>query len=316
MKQTINGVLLLDKPSGISSNKALQRSRYYYQARKAGHTGTLDPLASGLLPICFGEATKFASFALHGSKEYIATICFGSVSTTYDSEGIITPVEAKTLIDEIQFKLSCKKFVGEIDQLPPIYSALKVAGKPLYSYARAGQEVDINARKVNIYSIDILNFDETNQQAMIKVACGAGTYIRSLAHDIGQDLACGGYLSALKRIKCNDFCLDNAISLAELETCSLELKHKHLFNIDVLVKHLPLLKVSPEEYAYLRHGHSTIGLNANNDSSSSATVEEVSLASPPLFRLYYNDNFIGIASIQNQSIIPKRLIGTDYLLAI
>lgn len=304
MKQIVNGVLLLDKPSGISSNKALQRARYLYQAKKAGHTGTLDPLASGLLPICFGEATKFASFALTGIKEYIATFKLGFVSDTYDAEGIIKPISGASIVLLQNFIDICNSFIGVINQVPPIYSALKVAGRPLYSYARNNELITIKARQVSIYNIDILSFDEEDQSVTLKVNCSAGTYIRSLAHDIGQALGSGAYLSLLRRCGCANFQLDNAVSLDKLAELDLVARHKLLLSPEILVNHLLSYNLNGNEYDYLRHGHSAkLATQALNTNSYDA-------------RLYYKNIFIGVAKLDSEVIIPKRLISTNYLLAL
>jgi len=213
-KQNISGVLLLNKPYGLSSNTALQKTKRIFNAAKAGHTGTLDPLATGLLPICLGEATKFSSFLLDADKEYIATIKLGVATTTYDAEGEIT-ANNKVTSSNAEILECINSFIGKITQYPPIYSALKVKGRALYDYARNGEEVEIKSREVTIHELELIEFiseDEFN----LRVLSSKGTYIRSLAHDIGQKLGCGAHLSGLVRTKTNHFNIQQSKTLEEL----------------------------------------------------------------------------------------------------
>ena len=191
-RRPLDGVLLLDKPCGMTSNTALQRARWMFRAQKGGHTGVLDPLATGLLPLCFGEATKFSAFLLDADKGYRATLRFGAVSSTLDREGEITPV-APPAFDREQLEAVIRDFMGVIDQVPPMYSALKFQGKALYEYARAGVEIERKVRQVTIHRIDLLAFD--GETAVMDVACSKGTYIRTLAADIGERLGCVWCLS-------------------------------------------------------------------------------------------------------------------------
>ena len=188
IKRNVNGVLLLDKPLGFSSNQALQKVKWLYQAAKAGHTGTLDPLATGLLPICLGEATKFSQYVTDADKTYFATIKLGITTTTADAEGEVLST-APVNITQSQFELACQKFIGEISQMPPMYSAIKHKGKPLYTYAREGVDIARQARLVPIKNIKINEL--LGDVAQITVTCGKGTYIRTLAEDIGAKLGCG-----------------------------------------------------------------------------------------------------------------------------
>ncbi|MBU3694858.1 MAG: tRNA pseudouridine(55) synthase TruB, partial [Rhodocyclaceae bacterium] len=212
--RAVDGLLLLDKPSGITSNAALQRARRVLQAEKAGHTGTLDPLASGLLPLCFGQATKFARFLLDADKRYTATVAFGLTTTTGDSDG--EPLERRPVaVDEPTLRTVLARFTGAIEQVPPMYSALKRDGRPLYDYARAGIEVERAARPVTLHAIDLLAFD--GAQAVLDVSCSKGTYIRVLAEDIGAALGCGAHLAGLRRTATSGWRADEAVALAEFE---------------------------------------------------------------------------------------------------
>ena len=213
IKRHIDGVLLLDKPLGFSSNQALQKVKWLFQAAKAGHTGSLDPLATGVLPICFGEATKFSHFLLDSDKSYRALVKFGSTTTTGDAEGEVLTTAAVN-VSPHQLQDALNKFRGEISQVPPMYSALKHQGKALYEYARQGVDIDRLARAVNIYDITLNQFD--GQQAEITVVCSKGTYIRSLAHDFGKAVNSGAYLSALCRTKIGAYDLKDALSIDDM----------------------------------------------------------------------------------------------------
>lgn len=290
MKNKIDGVLLLNKPLGLSSNTALQKVKRIYKAQKAGHTGTLDPLATGLLPICFGEATKFAKYLLESDKEYIATIKLGEATTTYDSEGeIVSSGKVNVTIDEI--RQSLVRFTGEIDQIPPIYSALKVNGKALYEYARNNEDVIINSRSVHIYLNELLEFVAPNI-IKIRVCCSKGTYIRTLAHDIGTYLGCGAHLVGLVRTKTNNFNLDNGINLDDLSIMPEAMHLALILPVDILVQHLSRIDLTADEFKYVKNGHQFY--------SQAATLDQV--------RLYYQDNFLGVANVINDYICPVRLI--------
>lgn len=199
-RRDVHGVLLLDKPIGWSSNDALIRAKRLLWAKKAGHTGTLDPLATGLLPLCFGEATKFSQDLLDADKTYETVVRLGIRTSTADAEGEVLSERPVSVTPE-QLQAAIARFVGEIDQVPPMHSALKKDGKPLYEYARAGQTVERAARRVTIYAIDLLATDLQSAEPTItlRVSCSKGTYIRTLGEDIGEALGCGGHLVALRR---------------------------------------------------------------------------------------------------------------------
>jgi tRNA pseudouridine55 synthase len=209
----VDGILLLDKPLGLSSNQALQQVRKLFNARKAGHCGSLDPLATGVLPICLGEATKFSSYLLGANKTYRAGCRLGQTTSSGDAEGEIletTPVQ----VDVAQIEAVLEEFVGEIDQVPPMYSALKHQGKRLYQLAREGKEVERAARRITIYHLQMLGFD--GQTLDIDVGCSKGTYIRTLAEDIGKRLGCGAHLSALRRSSVEGFDQRDALTMEQL----------------------------------------------------------------------------------------------------
>ena len=208
------GFLNINKPKGITSHDVVSKLRKILGIKQIGHTGTLDPFATGVLPIAIGKATKFIEY-LDDDKAYIATVKFGSNTDTYDIDGEVTETfDKKVKEDDVVSAL--KNFEGEISQLPPIYSAIKKDGKKLYEYARAGEKVEITPRKVFISQIKLLDFNEDTQSARIKVACSAGTYIRSVAYDLGKILNCGAYLSELERIKAGKFGIENSVKLADI----------------------------------------------------------------------------------------------------
>jgi len=230
--QLIDGVLLLDKPEGLSSNHALQRAKRALDARKAGHTGTLDPFATGLLVCCLGRATKLAGQLLESDKGYLATLSLGTETDSGDLTGDVVArapdgfsgVSLQSLLDVLP------EFRGEIEQIPPMHSALKRDGKPLYKYARAGIEVERPPRKVTIHRLDVLS--HTSTEVQIEVLCSKGTYIRTLAQDIGRRLGCGAHLSALRRTQVGPFHVDDAIGLERLQ--SMDNPQSVLINLDDL----------------------------------------------------------------------------------
>ncbi len=232
----VDGVLLLDKPSGITSNLALQKARRMLGAAKAGHTGTLDPMASGLLPLTFGEATKFSADLLDAAKTYEATITLGVTTTTGDAEGEVTANQAvETSLDRVDDVL--RSLRGTIEQVPPMYSALKRHGKPLYAYARAGVDVERAPRAVTIHRLERLGF--LGAELRVRVECSKGTYVRVLAEDVGRLLECGAHLSALRRTHVGDLALDRAITLEALEQLDQAARRAALLPPDALITRLP-----------------------------------------------------------------------------
>jgi tRNA pseudouridine55 synthase len=217
----VHGVLLLDKPLGLSSNQALQKAKWLLRAEKAGHTGTLDPLASGVLPLCFGAATKFSQLHLDADKTYETTVRLGVRTSTADAEGdVIDTRPVSCSVGQVVEVLD--RFMGEIDQVPPMHSALKKNGKALYEYAREGETVERDARRVTIHDIELLHMqlDGNAPQLRLRVVCSKGTYIRTLGEDIGEALGCGGHLTALRRVVTGPFDVADAITLDALEAMS------------------------------------------------------------------------------------------------
>jgi len=253
-RRRLDGVLLLDKSLGLSSNHALQAARRLYNAEKAGHTGTLDPLATGLLPLCFGEATKFSGELLHADKRYVATVQLGVTTTTADAEGEVLerrPVE----VGRLGVEAALAAFVGEIEQVPPMYSALKRDGKPLYEYARAGIEIERAARRVSIYELRLLDWgDALAGRFIFEVRCSKGTYVRTLAADIGERLGCGAHLAALRRTGIGDLDVVQAYSLATLETLAAEARDALLLLPDALLSGLGEARLDVADTVRLRHG--------------------------------------------------------------
>lgn len=239
------GFINIYKPKGMTSHDVVAVLRRVTKIKQIGHTGTLDPFAEGVLPVCIGKATRLIEY-LTDEKEYLATVKFGSATTTYDLEGEVTQCfDKKITRNEIEDAL--KIFEGEILQLPPIYSAIKVKGKKLYEYARKGEEVEIQPRKVTIQKIELKNFDENAQTAEILISCSKGTYIRSIAHDLGQNLNCGGHLIKLIRTKAGKFTVENSVQLDGINAS------ENLINpLEML--DFPKIELSPSEYEKILHG--------------------------------------------------------------
>lgn len=254
-RRRLDGVLLLDKSLGLSSNQALQTARRFFRAEKAGHTGTLDPLATGLLPLCFGEATKFAGELLHADKRYVATVQLGITTETADAEGRVLqsrPVE----LDCSQVEAALASFVGDIDQVPPMYSALKRDGKPLYEYARAGIELDRAPRRVSIYQLRLLDASEliAAGRFVFEVHCSKGTYVRTLAADIGERLGCGAHLAGLRRTAIGSLDLARAHTLTFLESLPEDARDALLLPPDGLLSGLDEAMLDVADAARLRQG--------------------------------------------------------------
>ncbi|MEO6353000.1 MAG: tRNA pseudouridine(55) synthase TruB [Burkholderiaceae bacterium] len=236
LRQAIDGVLLLDKPVGWSSNDALIKVKRLLNAKKAGHTGTLDPFATGLLPLCFGEATKFAQDLLDADKSYEAIVHLGITTTTGDTEGEVLEMHAVD-VTQIQIDAALLKFVGEIDQIPPMYSALKRDGKPLYEYARAGITLDRAARRVSIHALECVQYSAP--YLTLRVTCSKGTYIRVLGEDIGAELGCGAHLRALRRTQVGALMLTGALTLDQMIEMPELLRSQSLAPVDALLSSFP-----------------------------------------------------------------------------
>jgi tRNA pseudouridine55 synthase len=289
----IHGVLLLDKPAGLTSNAALQRVRRVFGRIKAGHTGTLDPLATGLLPICLGEATKFSHSLLDADKTYEAMIRLGFVSSTGDAEGTIQESGMQDFEDE-KLQEVVRAFTGPILQRPPMHSALKKDGRPLYAYARAGIEIDRNVRNVFVKNLEIIDLKKNSLS--IKVTCSKGTYIRVLAQDMGEALGCGGYLSALRRTRIADLDIASAIGLEDLEKFGPVVASTYLLSVDWLVSAYPALRLDSTE--------------AKRVSTGLVVRPAVEVVQQGLVRLYGpTGTFLGVGEGRSGGIVaPKRML--------
>ncbi|WP_404415716.1 tRNA pseudouridine(55) synthase TruB [Vreelandella aquamarina] len=293
----VNGVLLLDKPKGMSSNHALQRVRRLLEAQKAGHTGTLDPMATGLLPICLGEATKFSAHLLEADKVYRTRVELGVITDSGDAEGAVIERREVPELTAEQVERALSRFRGEIEQVPPMYSALKYQGKKLYELAREGRHVERAARRINVYDARLLSLDDRAFE--LEVSCSKGTYIRTLAEDIGLVLGCGAHISALRRLKTGPFGADTMWTLDALEQLDDQAaREAQLMPVDVLVEHLPCQVVDEQAYQRLSHGQS-------------AQLETSACTPNTLMRLYHASVFIGLGVVKGDNeVAPKRLLSS------
>lgn len=299
IRRDVSGILILDKPRGMSSNQALQKVRWLLNAEKAGHTGSLDPLATGVLPLCFGEATKFSQYLLDADKGYETVAQLGVTTTTGDAEGEVLERRDVTVgRDELEAALG--RFRGEIQQVPPMYSALKKDGQPLYKLARAGEVVEREARSVTIARLELLAFDST--KATLSVSCSKGTYIRTLVEDLGQVLGCGGHVAELRRTQAGPFNLSQAIILEELEKAHAEggneALDRFLLPSDSGLEHWPLVQLSEHSAYYWLHG------------------QPVRAPEAPKFGMLrvqdHTGRFIGIGEVSDDGrIAPRRLIRSE-----
>ena len=247
----INGVLLLDKPGGMTSNFALQTARRLLNAAKAGHTGTLDPMATGLLPLTFGEATKFSADLLEADKSYRATLKLGVTTSTGDADGDVLETRAVN-VSRAEVDIALSRFVGTIEQVPPMHSALKRDGRPLYELARAGEEVERVARQITVHRLALV--EHRDDAIVVDVDCSKGTYVRVLAEDIGRTLGCGAHLSALRRTRAGRLCVDDAVTLAALEAMGPKERHARLLPEDELLASLATLQLDDVLAARFRQG--------------------------------------------------------------
>ncbi len=300
-RERVDGVLLLDKPRGVSSNHALLAARRLLGAEKAGHGGTLDPMASGLLPVLFGEATKFAHDLLEADKSYLARLVLGETSTTADAEGVISPTHLARP-SESDFLQVLRQFVGPIVQIPPMHSALKHQGRPLYDYARSGLSVERQGRTVTIHSIELLEF--AADSASIRVACSKGTYVRTLAEDIGQAAGCGAWLGDLRRESVAAMNLTDSLSIESLEAMDLPIRRSALAPLDTLLQTLPRVDLAAPE-----------ALRFSQGQRLRVAPRSLSPALPPAdptqcgrVRVYRGAQLLGIATLDDGVIAPQRLL--------
>jgi len=287
----VHGLLLLDKPAGISSNKALQDVRLLYRASKAGHTGSLDPLATGLLPVCFGEATKVSAFMLEQDKRYRVVVKLGVITDSGDAEGQTVSVHPVPVLHEQDITSCLAGFTGAIQQVPPMYSALKHQGKRLYELAREGRVVERKARLVTIHELRCLGF--AKDCLTLDVRCSKGTYIRTLAEDIGKALGCGATVMQLRRLEVGSFAIDQAWSIEQLRQIETpaELLEK-LLPVDAALLHWPKVDLNQEQAGFIKQGGQVL----------LQTCESGQV------RMYCNDCFIGIGEVSgNGKLQPKRL---------
>lgn len=290
-RRAVHGVLLLDKPVGLSSNHALQRAKRLLRAEKAGHTGTLDPLASGLLPLCFGAATKFAQACLDADKRYRATLALGERTASADRETAV--IERRPVVLNRQaIDTALQRFIGTIEQVPPMHSALKKDGKALYDYARAGVELEREPRRVTIHRIDVVSWQ--GAELVLDVACSKGTYIRTLADDIGQALGCGAHLAALRRTGAGGLDVRNAVTPDALEAMPEAERDALLQPIDCLLADWPAVRLGADDA-----GRFLSGLRRRIDGADTAAV-----------RVYGRepDAFLGSAHITAGELIADRLL--------
>ena len=293
-REFLNGVLLLNKPVGLTSNAALQKAKRLLNAQKAGHTGTLDPFADGLLPLCYGEATKFSHYLLDADKTYRAVMHLGVTTTTGDPEGdVLSTRSVNVSRDDILAVLP--RFLGEIEQIPPMHSALKHQGRPLYEYARAGIEIDRPPRCITIHALDLI--DCALPRAVFDVRCSSGTYIRTLAQDIGEALGCGAHLIALTRTASGIFDLEHAHTLAHLEALPADERRLLLLPSDCLVQHLPEIELDEAACMALCQGRQ---VNSQHVATELARIYDTAR------------QFIGLAQVdQHGAIVSRRLINTS-----
>lgn len=296
IRRAVDGIILLDKPKGFSSNAALQKVRWLLNAEKAGHTGSLDPLATGVLPLCFGEATKFSQYLLDADKGYETLMQLGVTTTTADAEGEVLERRPVT-VGRADIEALLPRFRGEISQIPPMYSALKRDGQPLYKLARAGEVVEREPRSVTIARLELLSCEA--EQARLAVDCTKGTYIRTLVEDIGQLLGCGAHVAELRRTKAGPFDLSRTVTLEELERVHAEGGHEavdqFLLPSDSGLQHWPLLQFSEHSSFYWLQG------------------QPVRAPEAPKFGMVrvqdHNGRFIGIGEVSEDGrIAPRRLI--------
>ena len=290
-RRALHGVLLLDKPLGWTSNDALQKAKGMLRALKAGHTGTLDPLATGLLPICFGAATKFSQVSLDADKAYRATLRLGQRSSTGDGEGEIVDVAAPDF-DRAALDRAIAALTGPIAQLPPMHSALKKDGRALYEYARAGQNVERTPRQVTIHRLDVVEWQ--GDRLVVDVRCSKGTYIRTLAEDLGERLGCGAWLQALRRTATGPLTVDNALTLEALQAMSESEREAALLPADALLADWPEVRLPDDEA-----GRFLTGLR-----------RRIALGDAPAVRVYGPQPraFLGSAHITGGELIADRLL--------
>lgn len=289
----------MDKPAGISSNDVVQQAKRLFDAQKVGHTGSLDPLATGVLPLCFGEATKFSQYLLDADKKYWAQVRLGITTETGDADGEVIAQADASSVTPAQAVAALETFVGEIEQIPSMYSALKHQGQPLYKLARKGIEVERAPRQVSIYSAELLQFSEASIE--LRVHCSKGTYIRSLAEDLGAALGCGAHVSALRRLAAGPYEEGQATTLAELcETNDMQEMDALLLPVSSAVDSWPAVRLHEDTAHYVRQGQPVQVAHAPTD----GWVQ--------IFELAEEDRFLGVGEILTDGrVAPRRLVAND-----
>lgn len=301
--RAVSGILVLDKPLGVSSNHALQAAKRLYFAAKAGHTGSLDPLATGVLPLCFGEATKFSQYLLDADKAYQSTFVLGTVTDSGDAEGQILETNDASDVGEADVQQALEAFRGEIEQVPSMFSAIKQNGQPLYKLARQGIEVERKSRTVVIKKLELLEFRPGERpEADIYLECSKGTYVRSIAEDLGQALGCGAHVSALRRTKAGPFSLEDSVTMNTLETLkqndAVAQMDDLLLPADTAVKSLPLVELGESGGFYIRQGQPVLVPNAPGSGMVRVALE--------------TGEFLGVGEILDDGrVAPRRLIVTQ-----
>ncbi|WP_220225771.1 tRNA pseudouridine(55) synthase TruB [Gilliamella sp. ESL0443] len=289
-RRDVHGVLLLDKPQGMTSNDALQKVKRLFNAKKAGHTGALDPLATGMLPICFGEATKFSQYLLDSDKRYRVIAKLGERTDTSDADGQIISTRSVN-ITQSQIDEALTHFRGDILQVPTMFSALKYQGKPLYEYARQGIVIEREARPITIYENQFIQYDSTKHELTLEIHCSKGTYIRTIIDDLGELLGCGAHVIYLRRLQVSNYPIDNMITLDELQN------EPMLMPVDSPLQDCPKVVLSESQGKDILLGRTVIVEN-------SVSVET-------LVRIYQGQQFIGAGTQILNKLSPKRLISTS-----
>lgn len=299
----VNGILLLDKPLGDSSNRALQQAKRLYFAAKAGHTGSLDPLATGVLPLCFGEATKFSQYLLDADKAYDSTFLLGKITASGDSEGELLETRDASAVSESDVLAAMKAFRGEIEQIPSMFSAIKHQGQPLYKLARQGKEVERKVRRVTISRFELLDFRPGEfPEVDVSIACSKGTYVRSMAEDLGLALGCGAHVIALRRTKAGPFGIEDCVTMPVLEALKQGEKEADmdalLLPADAALGAIPLVQLSESGGFYMQQGQPVLVPNAPCDGMVRIALE--------------TGEFLGIGEILDDGrVAPRRLIVTS-----
>jgi len=295
-KRAVHGLLLLDKPAGGSSNKALQKAKWLLRAKKAGHTGSLDPLATGMLPLCFGEATKLSQYFLNADKGYETTLQLGVITDSADADGEVTERRDVPALTEAEFIAIAERFRGPIKQVPPMVSALKVDGKRLYKLAREGITVERAARDVTIHTIEVTSFDAAAGTASLRVECSKGTYIRSIVTDIGDAIGCGAHVTVLRRTHVSPFVGFPMVSLEELENSSDP--DQFLMPLDAGLEHLASAILTPAGLAAFRNGQPGEG-----------EIGDPGTGAAELVRIYApGDQFIGLGTSNGAGLWSPRKV--------